>query len=174
MIELKKSLAIVALVIVALVSAAFLYCRATGRELPFGLGGGGGGGGSSQGFFGKLSDALKIGTAMKCEVSEGDVNASFYLKGGKLRGEVVSPTDGEKVEYIIRDNCMYYWSEKEDQGLKWCWDPSDVADWEENLAAATENYNCKPQTISDSMFSLPSGIEFMDMSSYMQQFAPSE
>jgi hypothetical protein len=171
---LNKNLAIAIVVVLLVVAAVFAYFKITGRELPFGLGGDGTSqdGSSSQGFLGKLSDALKVGTAMKCTYEEGGNAATFWIKSGKLYGDVT--TDGNKVEYIFRDNCMYYWSETEDQGLKMCWEESEAPDWEENLAAATEQYNCQPTTISDSKFSLPSGIEFVDMSDYMQQYMPSE
>jgi len=172
---LKKNIAIVILVVLLVVGGGFAFFRITGRELPFGLGnvlgGGGGEGGSSQGFIGKIGDALKVGTAMKCTFSEEGVNATFYLKNGKLRGEMTSATGDEKINYILRDNCMYYWSESEKQGFKWCWEESEAEDWEKNLAEASESYDCKPQTVSDSMFSLPSGIEFADMTDYMNQGA---
>jgi len=167
---LKKNIAIIILVVLAVIGGGFAYFRITGRELPFGLEDVvGGDGGSSQGFIGKIGDALKVGTAMKCTFSEEGVDATFYLKSGKLRGEMTSTTDDEKINYIMRDNCMYYWSESEEQGFKWCWEEEDAVDWEKNLAEMSEDYNCKSQTISDSMFSLPSGIEFMDMTDYMNQ-----
>jgi hypothetical protein len=177
---LKKNLAIIIVLILAIIAAVFIYFGVTGRELPFGLGGGGGGtsgdGSSSQGFIGKLSDALNLGTAMQCSWEEEGVDATFYVKNNKLRGSVTS--NGQTMEYIFRDNCYWYWGESdgEVEGIKMCWDPSEVGDWnwEDQLQAASENYDCKPGTVSDSMFNPPSNVEFMDMSDYMQQYMPSE
>jgi len=171
---LKRNLAIIIVLVLVLVGGSLAYFRITRRELPFGLGSGGSGSTSQegQGFFGRLSDALKVGTALKCTYEESGSTATFWVKSGKLRGDVTA--NGDKLQYIFRDNCMYYWSEDEDQGVKMCWEESEVPDWEENLAAASEQYDCQPATISDSKFSLPSGIEFVDMSEYMQQYMPTE
>ena len=167
---MKRNFAIIIVLVLIILGAVGLW-------FCFGRGGGGGGGegageggGEEQGFIGKIADALKIGTAMKCTYSEGDTTAAFYIKGGKLRGS--TGTGDDKVDYIIRDDCMYYWGMEENQGVKICWEPAEVPDWEEYMtsAAAAQQYNCQPQTISDSMFSLPSGINFMDMSEYMQQY----
>jgi hypothetical protein len=120
------------------------------------------------GFVGSLADALNLGRAMKCTAEIEGSESTFYIKGGKLRGGAAY--EGQQVEYIFRDNCFYYWSEEESQGMKMCWDEEEAADWEENLAAASEQWDCKPASISDSMFNVPSDIEFFDLSDYMQQY----
>lgn len=127
----------------------------------------------SGGFVGSLTDALKVGRALECTAEIEGNTSTFYIKGGKLRGEATY--EGKKVGYIFRDNCFYYWQEDESQGMKMCWEEEEeAANWEENLEAASKEWNCKPKTISDSMFNLPSGVEFLDLSEYMQQYMPSE
>jgi len=161
--KLKKSLAIIIVfILLALGGGGYWFYFRRGEEgtgAPESTPG-------EQGFIGKLADALKIGTAMKCVWGVGENSATFYVKGGKFHGEATS--DGDKVQYIFRDNCSYYWSEGEGEGVKWCWEPTETPDWEEGMQAATEEYNCQPATVSDSLFSLPSGIDFMDVSEYMQ------
>ena len=105
---------------------------------------------------------------MKCTLSEGDTSTIFYIKGGELRGSVT--TNSGEMEYIIRDNCYYYWGGGIEQGYKMCWDPTDAdaPNWEESMQAAKEMYNCQPTTISDSMFNPPSGVNFVDLSQYGQ------
>lgn len=166
---MKKSLAIIIVLILIVLGVGvwWFYFGRGGEE-----GANGGTSGGEQGFIGKIADALKIGTAMKCSWSMGENSATFYIKGGKLRGDVIGA--GQKVEYIMRDNCYYYWSEKEDEGVKWCWEPTEAPSWEESMQAAAETYNCQPATVSDSMFNTPSGVDFTDMSEYMQQYMPEE
>lgn len=171
----KKRLTIIIVLILILAAAALIYFG-LGNKLPFGgkedstSGDANGGDDTSQeqSIVSKLSDALKVGTAMKCTWSEGDTSTIFYIKGGKLRGS--AGTDNGEMEYILRDNCYYYWSTNEEQGYKMYWDPTDAdaLNWEESMQAAKEMYNCKSATISDSMFNPPSGINFVDISQWGQ------
>ena len=166
----KKQLTIIIVLILILAAAALTYFLSSGGKGDSTSEGTDGNGGTSQeqSFIGKLSDAIKVGTAMKCTWSESEGTASFYIKSNKLRGEVISGDD--KMEYIFRDNCYYYWSSNEDEGFKMCWDPTDAdaPNWEESMQAAKEMYNCKSATISDSMFNPPSGINFVDISQWGQ------
>ena len=159
---MKKSLLIVLFVLAVVgVGGYWFYYGRGGEE------GADGGAPEEKGFIGKIADALKVGTAMKCTWSEEDTSTIFHIKGGKLRGSVT--TNGDEVEYILRENCMYYWGEEEGEGVKWCWPEAEAPNWEEQLQASAANamYNCQPATVSDSMFNPPSGINFMDMSEYL-------
>lgn len=144
----------------------------------FGRGGGGGapsqeeGAPEEQGFVGKIADALKLGKAMKCTwTKEGDT-ATFHVKGNKYYGEAT--VEGQKTSYIMRDNCTYFWQEGKTQGFKWCWTPEEaerlMAEFEKGEAgvAMGYQYSCQPAVVSDSLFTLPSGVEFMDLSEYME------
>lgn len=133
-----------------------------------GGGGGGGGGGGSEGFIGSLADALKKGKAMKCIVDAEDSKGTFYVKSGMLAGNATS--DGQSASFLIKDNCMYYWQEGSSEGGKWCWDPSkEEYDWEKNLMASSEQFNCQPASVPDSMFDVPSGVTFTDYGSLSPQ-----
>ena len=181
MTKLKKSLAIIiVLVLIILGAVGYWFYFGRGGEEGAPSGTTEEGAPEEQGFIGKIADALKRGTAMKCTWTyEGDT-ATFYIKGNKYRGDMTS-AEGEKTGYIYRDNCMYLWEEGEKQGMKWCWEPSEGEEytpelWGEEAAAAAfgYEYNCQPATVSDALFSLPSGIDFMDMSELMEQYMPEE
>ncbi len=121
-------------------------------------------------FVGKIADALKLGKAMKCTWSGDEGTATFHIKGNQYRGEVTS--EEGKVNYIMRGNCIYVWQEGEEEGLKWCWTSEEAEEWTEDFegeasgAALGYQYSCQATVISDSLFTLPSGVEFMDLSDF--------
>jgi uncharacterized protein YxeA len=126
-------------------------------------------------FAGSIADALEIGTAMKCTWSYQEDTATFYLKSNKYRGDMTPKGEG-KMSYIYRDNCTYFWQEGEKQGVKWCVTPAEGEEYTApdmgsagfSSAALGYEYSCLPTVVSDSVFTLPSGIKFTDFSQYTQ------
>lgn len=157
----KSAIALIIILLVLGVGVWWFFLRGEG-------GGGGGGGTGGGGFIGKLSDALSSGKAMKCTVDTEDSKGTFYVKSGMLAGNATS--EGQSASFLIKDSCMYYWQEGNSQGYKWCWEAGDESyDWEENLMASSEQYNCQPASVSNSMFDVPSGVSFTDYGSYSPQ-----
>ena len=129
---------------------------------------------TSDTFSGALKDAVKLGVAMKCTYKvEGNEYVSF-IKGENYRG-IIKTTEGTTGEVIIKDNCMWTWSEEEVQGIKICFDESDpeTADiWEQPQGAIGPNitYTCLPTTVADTEFTPPSNINFMDLDALKEGF----
>ena len=74
-------------------------------------------------FSGMLKDAVELGVVMKCTYEvEGNEYESF-IKGENYRGKIKT-TEGKTGEIIIKDNCMWTWSEEETQGIKICFEES--------------------------------------------------
>lgn len=129
------------------------------------------------GFVGKLKDALTLGQSMKCTWKKDENNfATAYIKDSKTRSEVTQA--GEKAYSIMMDNCTYTWQEGKTQGFKVCFEPEEVEEGEEAEEAVppTEEttgempeyeYNCEPAIVPESMFELPTGINFMSMEQFM-------
>lgn len=129
-----------------------------------------------EGFVGKLKDALTLGQSMKCTWERDENNfATSYIKDSKIRTEVTQA--GEKAYSIMADNCTYTWQENESQGFKVCFEPEEVEEGEEGEEAVTPEemtaempeyeYNCEPTIVSDSMFDLPTGVNFLSMEQMM-------
>ena len=171
MITLKKGLVIVIIIIlIAIAGAGYWYFTGRDGTSPTSTEE------SSDGsFIGNITDALKVGTAQKCTWSfEGD-SATFYLKGTKYFGEVTTQAAG-KFSYIYRDSCTYYWQEGQSQGMKFCvtpaegeeYDASNLEDANISSTALGYEYSCQPAVITDSRFTPPSGVDFLDLSQYLQ------
>ena len=125
-------------------------------------------------FSGMLKDAVKLGVAMKCTYKvEGNEYESF-IKGENYRGKIKT-AEGKTGEIIIKDNCMWNWTEEEAQGIKICFEESDTETanvWEQPQGAAGPDitYTCLPTTVTDATFTPPSDIDFMDLDAMQEGF----
>ncbi len=139
-------------------------------------------------FTGNLMDVLKMGKAVKCTASFSDENGSsdmtLYTAGQKSYSEMTTDMGGEgkMTFYSIYDGeYMYTWND-EGAGTK-----MKVADIEElgkdvpaaegqpsgeaeNNKALQQNidYKCSNWKADNSMFTPPSGVEFVDMAQTMK------
>lgn len=119
-------------------------------------------------FTGSLKSAIEKGVPIKCttpknEATGTEVIAGFF-KGHKYYGEVVT---GEKHGYIIMvDNCIWSWEKDTKIGVKICSNTDNMWDFPEE---STGIYSCSLAVFSDSIFTPPSDIQFMDIASQMQE-----
>jgi len=126
-------------------------------------------------FSGMLKDAVKLGVAMKCTYEvEGNEFESF-IKGENYRGKIKT-AEGKSGEIIIKDSCMWTWSEEETQGLKICFEESDPETpdvWEQPQGAIGPDvtYTCLPTTLTDAEFIPPSNVDFMDINAMQEGFS---
>lgn len=126
-------------------------------------------------FTGKLKDALLRGQSMKCTWKKDDDNqAMSYLKDQQIYTEVTQA--GEKMYSIMKDDCVWSWGEKENQGFKICsesklGEPEEEWDLPEQYQVQTPDleYSCVPVMVSDSRFDLPSQINFVSFEELMGQ-----
>ena len=126
-------------------------------------------------FAGQLKDMVMRNVPLKCTFADVEGNSGVgYVKSKKYYGEVTG--DGKTSYVIMVDNCMWSWSLEEKQGVKMCFDVEEGEDlwkdWEgtdegAKMNTPQGNYNCRPATVSDSLFNPPQDIEFMDMDELM-------
>ena len=169
---MKKILPIILIVVVAgLAIGGWLYFKQGkqvslpgegGIQLPVGR--------KEETFTGKLKDAIARGISMKCTFRNDYVSGTGYIKGKKYYGEITS--EGQQGYVIISDDCMWTWDESKSQGVKVCFEPTegDGSIWDMQDQSSTEgDYTCVPAAVSDSKFTPPSNIQFLDLDRGMEQ-----
>jgi len=125
-----------------------------------------------EGFAGTIREAMLSGVGMKCTYEVDGAQYEGFVKGEMYAGKMATATGVGQV--IVKDNCMWSWSESEDQGVKMCFEPGENEDsniWDnpESGLDADLNYNCSPVTVSDSQFTPPNDVEFVDFEGMMQE-----
>jgi hypothetical protein len=130
-----------------------------------------------------MKELFASGAAQKCtfEQKVGDMESTgvVYIGNGKMRGdfESKSPAGVVQSHMIIRDNANYVWSDEGGgQGMKMAMTDGEVqaqentnqqnqaVDWNQALG-----YECTSWGASESVFTLPQGVEFTDLSAMMKQ-----
>ncbi len=123
---------------------------------------------------GSLKDMIARGSGLKCSYGiEGNVYEG-YIKGANYKGSI-DTAEGQTGQVIVKDNCSYTWIEGQSQGVKACYDESEIEPgvqgsdvWEQVDYGSDVVYNCESYDISESMFDLPSDVEFVDVNSMME------
>lgn len=162
---MKKILPIVLVLLVAIGIGVFVFLN----RKPSGTTGGvtSQSSPSSDTFSGALKDAVKLGIAMKCTYKVEGNEYEGFIKGKKYRGKIKT-AEGKTGEVIIKDNCMWTWTEKETQGMKICFEetgPEATNLWEQpqGTVGPNINYTCLPAAITDAKFTPPANVNFMDL-----------
>lgn len=133
--------------------------------------------GDKENYTGTLKKMVGLGVPLKCTFNQGDeYSGTTWVKGKKFYSEIESQEKAGKV--IFKDDCMWNWSEGEEEGIKMCFEPEEAEDMfsgetdtgQTNLPTDV-NFNCQPAVFTDAKFDPPSGIEFMDMDEMMQEFS---
>jgi len=129
----------------------------------------------SKAFSGTLKAAVQLGVPMKCKYQVNGMEYEGHVKGKKWRGKMKYP-DGRQGEVIMKDNCMWSWSDNDKQGITMCFEPTeddqDMWDQPEGATAPDIDYNCSPTVITDAMFTPPSDINFSDLEGLMNPNMP--
>ena len=116
-------------------------------------------------FTGKLKQAIALGVPMKCTYTQGDFTGTGFVKGRKYYGEVSA--QGKKNYIIMKDNCMWSWTEEQSQGVKMCFEDDIFEEFEQEgqgQVPTEAEYHCLPSVFSESKFNPPANINFMDAS----------
>lgn len=124
--------------------------------------------GGDQPFSGTLKAAIAMGVPMKCSYTVDGAEYEGYVKGEQYMGKVSA--NGKVGNVIIKDNCMWSWSDEEAQGIKTCFEPAEGEDsiWDSSdTSDLSMNYTCRPAAIGDDKFSPPSNVNFMDLDAMM-------
>lgn len=135
---------------------------------------------------GNIQDLFEKGTNMTCTFKyvedENTSEGTIYVSGKKMRGNFsLRQADGAAfASNVIRDETYgYTWMEGQAQGTK-----IKIETSEEILEESSENnkknelfaldnkdidYDCKPWSVDNSMFTPPTNVKFQDISSQVKQ-----
>ncbi len=134
----------------------------------------------------ELSAAVIAGEPMRCTMSNPNENieATYRVRGNQIHISGMIPNDelGD-AHMLLTDNVMYSWSSQQETGLKFAvpeeqmekirkeQDMPDFKTEEDREAFRNKGYSidCEPANLTDADFTPPANINFMDMSSYMEQ-----
>lgn len=161
MIDIKKSLIIKVIVILAIVGVG-AYLLLTGGKANFTGNGISVSKGVTTGTFtGSIKTAVQKGIPLKCTAPKDETTGievtAGYIKGEKYYGEIMQK--GTPAYIIMIGNCMYSWQKDNKRGVKMCFD-GNIWDQQESSNA---NYTCKTAVFSDSLFTPPSDVNFIDV-----------
>ncbi len=124
---------------------------------------------------GSMKDLMAMGSS-HCTVSNTTANSTsngdVYVAGGKMRGEFTSEIQGKTmVSHFISDGTTFYtWSDAMPQGVKMSVAKAESAQGtaeQPNMYTSQVNYTCVPWTADSAQFTVPTNIQFMDMSNMM-------
>ncbi len=123
--------------------------------------------------FGSLESLLSSGKNLKCTWSFEETSGTSWVKNKMVYNEINTGTEQGKTNTIMKDNCIWVWSEGESQGIKTCFDsyqemvqeaepkqPPSSEDTGEPEFSTDVKYNCEPTAVDDSKFVPPTDIEF--------------
>lgn len=141
---------------------------------------------NKNGLFASVKDALTQNLTLSCEfIDETGIATKSYIKNGAVR--VSSVGNGEQAgqptqagEIIIKDKKMYMWDEKKKEGFVYT-----IPDETENNQVGTTNQDivssdsylsmidkyknsCKVATVADSYFTVPTDVNFQDMTKLLE------
>lgn len=135
---------------------------------------------------GSIIDLLSMNATLQCDFNYTDteanavMNGSGYFAGDKMRVDFTSNyADTTQSGSMIKNGgYLYIWGDGMDQGIKMQIDPEDVESslgeylGDQETTALNPNqevdYNCNPWIANSSRFDVPADIQFMDLTSTMQ------
>lgn len=122
-----------------------------------------------------FSEFVNQGGSYKCTVNQNtegiQTTGTVFIDKNSTRGMFETVSDGKKVEgnFLVHDGYSYFWSSASPMGMKtpisaeesqpqamsetFAWNPEQVGD-----------YSCEAWVAGQAVFSLPSGVEFVDLS----------
>lgn len=124
-----------------------------------------------------IQDALSKSMSLECTYSTPEgVSVVAHIKNGMVRSDITGKTAQETSSVIIKDKKMYYWNsqggfvtEIPDISVTPAAGQDKVTNADSTLTALEQYKNyCKNASVSDSLFVLPTGVKFQDMSSMMK------
>ena len=176
-----KNLIIVLVVLVLLGGGGYFYLTRSGT-MPKPPGGN---------VFTSIKDALSKSMSLKCVYKdEQGVETTTYIKGGAVRVMMQGTTDKDQPNNIVmKDKKMYMWSDisktgfvytiqepttpyptiKVEKGLEPEKTPANQQ--QESVLESIEKYKdaCKAKAVADSMFAIPTDVQFQDMEALQKQ-----
>lgn len=123
---------------------------------------------SSETITGTIEKIMAMGKTAKCTYKVNDIEAEGYIKNNMYRGKSNIPNQG-LVDIIMKDNCMYAWSDKKQdapggyQGTKICFDEGMSMFGQNSGIRPDIEYKCSVTSVSDDIFEPPANIKFYDV-----------
>ncbi len=127
-----------------------------------------------------LKELLAMGSTQKCTFKTDESEGSFYVSEGKARGDFQSTVDNVTTagHMIVDKTSSHVWMDGQPKGFKVSMENLETPKADANLPEAYKvgsvdynekvDYHCEKWTPDSSMFTLPSGVEFMDMSALLE------
>jgi hypothetical protein len=123
------------------------------------------------------ADILKVGISLECQAEQKGVQTPVYIKNGAFY------TKSENQNILLKTDTFYSWQDGQKQGFIFKITPDQLFQAEQNNPmmggqsmpggqGISEDFNsfkntCKPAVISDDKFTVPSDIQFSDLSQLM-------
>ncbi len=141
-------------------------------------------GNDTESFIGSFTDLLKLGRNITCtfdtrDDSGNETKGTVYISGEKMRGTFqLSQVDGTQMDAdVLQDGeYNYFWSPQQPQGtkLKIAELENDEVDTPDKKSPADFSddefdYSCQPWVVNSSIFTPPSTVQFVDITSNVQQ-----
>jgi len=119
---------------------------------------------------GTLKALLGLGKNVVCDVDTGKESGKVYLTaGGSLSGEFTA-SNGTISHVIVKDGMAYVWSGT--QGAKLSLDYLNASASAQSSSQVNLNseasYSCSDWTVDNSKFTLPSGVNFVDIEAMLK------
>lgn len=127
-----------------------------------------------------LKDLFASGISQKCTFmnNEGETNTrgTVYAANGKSRADFSSVTSGQTVNshMIVDGKTNYVWMDGQNKGIKSTFDPNQTSENPETADTSKDtdlnkevDYACTPWIPDESLFKIPSDVEFTDMSALL-------
>ena len=121
-----------------------------------------------------LKDLVSAGKSQKCGFADENSDGLFFVVNGKARGDFNSRSGDETVDghMIIDGSTSYIWMEGQVQGFKMMLnDSAQTTPTNANQSVDVNKkmeYHCEDWTPDSSVFTLPSGVTFLDLSAMAQ------
>lgn len=129
-----------------------------------------------------LRSLLGFSTSQMCKFSDDETGSSgnIYVSSGKMRGDFATVVNGQATSsHMYSDGqTMYIWVEGADIGYKNSLSAMESITPIPETGPASQatfdidqqiDYQCQDWSVDESMFQLPSGVEFRDLSLMMQE-----
>lgn len=131
-----------------------------------------------------LKELFGLNVTQQCTFDDSAGNSgTVYVGGGQMRGDFSSTVEGKTtVSHMIVDNqTSYLWMDDQTTGFKMAFDAATptgttnaAGQSETNLDVNQKvDYRCQSWVANTSLFALPSGIQFSDLSKIMVSPTPS-
>lgn len=125
-----------------------------------------------------IASAMTGTGSVKCEYTgEDGAVVTAYIKNGQVRTDITGGPDGGG-SFLMKDKTTWTWSDSTKEGVMFVLPEitpvagqatGEMQTASDEVAADLEQYkdSCKSETVSDSVFEVPTDVNFQDFSSMM-------